>query len=115
MRTFQTSESTVTIEDLDPCTAYWVAISAVDCSSRLSGSPMLVDLFEPMRFKFVISLEETTDCKSWIANNLVGKISDVQSSLRSALEGTACAGATLPCVANSRFVCGTNPSIINYE
>ncbi len=76
---------------------------------------MRVGLFEPMQFKFVISFEETTDCEAWIADNLVGKISDVRSSLGSALERTDCEGATLPCVANSQFVCGSNPSIINYE
>ena len=115
VRTFQTSETSITIENLDSCTDYWVAISAVDCSSRLGGNPMLVGLFEPTPFKFVISLDENTNCRSWIADNMDEKISGVQGSLRSALDRTSCTGAGLPCLATSQFVCGTNPSTVNYE
>ena len=94
--------------------SYWVVGTAIYCFDRLSTSPQLVDLLEPLRFNFVISLEQDDSCRTWIKNGFTRKISDIQDSIITALQDSPCS-MSVSCVASSQFTCGTNPSIANYE
>lgn len=77
---------------------------------------MLLNLFQSLKFAFLITLEDTsTDCEAWVAENFMGKISDVQDSLVSGLDKTACSNSDLPCLSNGDFVCGNDPSVVTYE
>ena len=104
----------MTINALDPCLSYWVVVTAIDCTSRLSSAPSLVGVFEPTQFKFVISVEDAAPCRVWVADNFATKISDIQQTINSGLEDSGC-GRAASCMANSRFTCDGDSSIINYE
>ena len=95
--------------------SYWVVGTAIFCLNRLSTSPQLIDLLEPLRFNFMISLEQDDSCRTWIIDRFNRKISDIQDSILTALQDSPCSMSVVSCVADSQFTCGTNPSIANYE
>lgn len=76
---------------------YWIEVMVVGYFTQFKSTPVLAELFESTEFSFVISLEGMTDCEAWIADNAMSKTLDVQSSLRSSLEGTDYEWAALSC------------------
>ena len=101
----------MTIDDLDYCESYWVVVTAIDCVHHVSSSPELVGLFQPLRFNFMMSVDDSTLCTSWITNNLIMKITEVEKYL---ISDSSC-GMFISCVAKSHFSCGTIPSVITFE
>lgn len=114
VRSFQTNQSRVTIDALNPCLSYWVVVTAIDCTSRFRSSPIFVELFDPAQFQFEISIQDAAPCRVWVADNFATKISDIQQTINSGLEDSGC-GRAASCMANSRFTCDGDSSIINYE
>ena len=86
----------------------------MDCVSRVSSAPQLMGLVEAERFLFMISATNQAPCEAWILNNLARKLSDVENTISSVLEDSSC-GPSVPCMANSHFTCGSDPSLINFE
>ena len=114
MRTFLTNESSVSIDNLSPCSSYWVVVVAISCSNRVASAPQLINLFQTMEFKFMISLDDNDPCKTWITENLPTKLSDVERSLTTVPQDSICRLA-LPCVANGQFVCENDPNTAVYQ
>ena len=110
---FQANQSEVSIDSLDPCLSYWVVVASeiLDCDDQLSTQPQVIGLFQPSRFTFALSVEDAAPCREWITEDIVGKVSDVDNYLNSAL--VASCGMSAPCTANSQFTC--DGSEINYE
>lgn len=113
MRVFQTNQSRVTIDNLHPCLSYWVIVTAVGCINRVDTSPELIGLFETVDFKLVFTVGDAIHCKTWVVQNIARKISDVENSISSVLNGSRC-GMSIPCVANSQFTCGYDAIMINF-
>ena len=84
------------------------------CGTQLKSAPQMIGLFEPVEFKLAITVEDTPPCETWIADNAVGKLSDVQSSISSELQTSSCRVST-PCVTNGQFTCEGDPEIITYQ
>lgn len=114
MLTFRTNHTTIDINDLHPCILYSLEVTAIDCTHRTDSSPHLIGFFEPLEFTFAISFLDQTSCERWIADNLLRKISDVEESIFGALRKCS-QMTTIPCVANSQFTCGIDPSVTNFE
>ena len=114
MRVVRTNHSTLTIDNLVPCLSYWVVVTSLDCVNHVSSSPQLLGLVDLTLFKFSLSFGNSVSCQSWIVEDLGRKLTSVQNSISVALEGSSC-GMPLPCVANSHFTCGNDPSLISYE
>ena len=112
--TFRSSQSRVAISNLDFCKSYWVVVTAVDCVNHVSSSPELIGLFESLKFKFVMSIDGTESCESWVTQDPLRKISEVERYLSLAMKDSSCATA-ISCVANSQFICGKDPNVITYE
>ena len=112
VRTFQSNQPRVTLTGLSPCLSYWVVVTAVDCTNRVSSAPRLIGLADPVDFKMIIS-ESTVSCGAWIADNSARKLSDILNKMNDALESRC--GMSVPCMANSRFTCGNDPSAVTFE
>lgn len=108
-KTYKTNQSRVAISSLDYCKSYWVVVTARDCVHHVSSPPEFVGLFESLKFKFLMSSENTKSCAAWISQNVVRKLSEME---RYVTEDSSCA---IPCVDNSHFTCGEDSSIIAYE
>lgn len=80
----------------------------------MSSPPEFVGLFESLKFKFVMSVDDAMSCDAWITNNFVQKITEVEQYIFMALEDSLC-GASISCVANSLFTCEKDSSMITYE
>ena len=85
----------------------------MDCVSHITSSAELIGLFESLKFKFDMSVDDATSCERWINNDATRKISEVEQNLIMATH-TSCE-MRISCVANSQFTCGQNPTIVTYE
>ena len=110
----QTAQLSGTIEAFSPCLSYWVLVTAIDnlCSDRLVSRPQAVDLFQPVQFKFFVTLDNDPVCSTWIADNSARKISDVQREIAS--QSSSC-GTSASCIANGQFKCEGDPAVITYK
>ena len=114
MDTVSISVPSARVDNLSPCQQYWVVVSTLNCTHQVSSSPQLIGLFQSVHFEFVISIGDTRTCRRWVVEDFVRKISDVQNSVRSALEDDMFCGMSAPCVANSQFTCGNDPGVVNF-
>lgn len=116
MRTFRTNDSRVVLNNLNPCTSYWVVVTAIDCTNRVTGAPQSVGLFQPLLFRLIISIDNSIPCQAWILDNSARKLSDIGLSITTTLRSSPCnSGVSTPCTSNSRFTCGADPSRVIYE
>ena len=111
MRTFQTTDFSGSINNLNACQSYWVEVTVLDCDIQLRSLPRLIGVHQSMTFKVVISIEDSAPCMTWIADNVARKLSDVQSIITSELQDC---GISASCVANDQFACEENQEI-TYE
>jgi hypothetical protein len=113
VRTLQTTESRVGIDGLVACQSYWLVVTAIDsiCNTQLRTSPQQIGLYQSMTFKFAISLQDSTPCREWIAENSATKLSDVKDLITS---DSPCEVLT-PCLVNGQFTCEGNSDTITYE
>ncbi len=113
LRVFPTRSSTgILIDNLDPCTSYWVIATAIGCINRVASSPQLVGVLRSEEFIFDIILGLDQSCTTWIRDDFSTKISDVDNSLG---EGSFCR-TLISCVANSKFTCDqSDPQTVTYR
>lgn len=62
----------------------------------------------------MISLMNPVPCEAWIVEDSARKVSDLQNTINFVLEDSPC-GMPVPCMANTQFTCGSDPSLISYE
>lgn len=105
-----TSEQEAFLECLDPCTSYWVTVTAVHCASRVSSEPQQIGLYQPMQFNFDIMIEDI--CNNWISENTTEKINDTQNEVLSTLRGQPC-DIEVPCIADSQWKCSDDDTSVN--
>jgi len=86
-------------------------VTAIDCVNHVRSSAELIGLFQSLKFKLVMSMDNGMSCDTWITSDLVRKISDVEHYLVSACDGER----SISCIANSQFSCGSDPTIATYE
>ena len=100
----RTNNKLVTIPNLDPCSAYFVRVSAVTCGTRVTSDVQLLDLYDTTAFSVTVSIPTTFDtCKTWIATLTGRGIADIEASLnRTSFERCR---TFAPCYANSSFYC----------
>jgi hypothetical protein len=115
MKTIQTTDPSVRI-DIDrlmTCQSYLVQVTVIDsiCNTRQSTTPQRIGLYQSMTFSFAISLEDSTSCSVWVAENLDTKLSDVRNIITS---DSPCEILT-PCLVNGQFTCEGNSDTITYE
>lgn len=103
----------VAIDNLDHCKSYWVVVTAVDCVNHVQSSPVLIGLFESLRFKFEMSLDDGALCRTWISSDLNNKLSAVEQLLVSTIDSSC--KMRVSCVASSLFTCGRDLNIVTYE
>ena len=93
-----------TISNLDPCLAYFVRVSAVNCGFRVTSDPMLLDLKDSAPFSMTLSIPMNLGtCNSWLA--LIGDrgIVDIHNSLNDT-SFRQCS-TIAPCFAESTLNC----------
>ncbi len=103
VRTLQTSESAVVINDLSLCQAYLVTVTAANCVSRLRSDVALIDVHEAEQFRATINLGNNEACNTWITDGIDRKHSDAQILVLEAL--TSACSYSIPCTVNSTFSC----------
>lgn len=71
VRIFQTDQSRVVIEMLNPCLSYWVRLTAVECAAVVSNSPWSIALFQSATLDLVISVNsgDNNIVISWRSSN----------------------------------------------
>ena len=100
----RTNNQLVTIPTLNPCSAYFVRVSAVTCGTRVTSDVQLLNLFDTTPFSATVSIPTSFDtCKTWIATLTGRGIPDIEASLnRTSFEQCQ---TFAPCYANSSFNC----------
>ena len=103
----RTNDVVVNIPSLNPCSAYFVRVSAVNCGTRVTSDPMLLDIFDSTSFSTCLSIPASFDtCDAWVANISGRDIRDIQISLnRTSFQQC---GYFAPCFAYSTFNCSEN-------
>lgn len=105
----QSTQSDVTLSDLETCNSYWAAVAVVNsCGVRRSGqsSPMLVGWYDVKNFELIVSLP-SKPCPVWITEDTNTKIIDMRKRLD--LAASTC-GITIPCIVSSQWQCSTDDS-----
>ena len=93
-----------TIPNLDPCFSYFVRVSAVNCGSRVTSDPMLLDLKETTALSLTLSIPVNLGtCNTWLTTNGDRGIMDIHASLnRTSIQQCA---TIAPCFAESTLTC----------
>jgi hypothetical protein len=93
-----------TISNLDPCLSYFVRVSAVNCGSRVTSDPMLLDLKDSAPFSMTLSVPVNLGtCNAWVASIGDRGIADIHNSLNST--SIARCGTIAPCFSESTLTC----------
>ena len=101
----RTNDQLVTIPNLNPCSAYFVQVSAVNCGTRITSNAMLLDLKDITSFSLTVSIPTTfATCSAWVATITSRDIADVQDSLN-VTSIQRCGGFIPPCFADSSLTC----------
>ena len=93
-----------TISNLDSCLSYFVRVSAVNCGSRVTSDPKLLDLKDTTTFSMTLSIPVNFGtCNAWLAMIGDSGIMDIHSSLNR----TTIQQCTIiaPCFAESTLTC----------
>ena len=114
MSTTQISDRQTVLQNLNPCSTYWVVVSAVNCGLRIASEARLINLYESTPFNITFCPGENFGCNDWITVDLMNKIGDVETALNSVLT-TQCLAASLPCYLGSRFSCNVDSSVVTFE
>lgn len=104
VETLTTAQRQVYLQDLNPCSTYWVVITAVNCGLRISSSPQLFGLFSPSEFSIALCPGHGFLCSEWIGVNVTSKVADIESALSSVLT-SQCLLSDSTCFTNSGFTC----------
>ncbi len=107
---FQTLSQTFRINNLEPCTEYWVRVAGVNCGARINSNPERIALREKVNFKFIIQLTETDSCEQWIMQGPI--IADIEDEVAS--QFMLC-NIYVPCVANHGLTCSNNHTDAEYR
>ena len=105
IRTIPTQNGQVqTIPNLDPCLSYFVRVSAVNCGSRVTSDPKLLDLKETTTFSMTLSIPVNLGtCNAWLATIGDRGIVDIHASLnRTTIQQCR---TIAPCFAESTLSC----------
>ena len=100
----RTNDIVVNIQNLDPCSAYFVRVSAVNCGVDVTSDAKLLDIFDSTSFSLTLSIPTSFDtCVTWLASIRDTGIRDIHTSLnRTSLRQC---GYFAPCFAYSAFNC----------
>ena len=99
----RTNNLQMTFNSLDPCTAYFVQVSAVTCGTRITSNAILIDLLDSSTLSVTLSLDDAvTTCNAWVASNSNSKIMDLENNLR-VVSLQRC--TAIPCLAYSSLTC----------
>lgn len=108
--TVTTSLMEVNLDNLAPCSTYWIVVTSVNCGLRISSGPEVLSLFKPTVFTFSLCPGSGFSCNDWIGVNVASKVADVENILYSALT-SQCLLNNLTCFANSEFNCSVDDSM----
>ena len=114
MKTIQTSERQVVLQSLNPCSFYWVVVTAINCGLRVMSEPRFIEPYEPAPFNITFCPGEKFICSDWINVDMMSKVAGTENILSSILTSQCLAG-NLPCYRGSRFVCHVDSSTVTFE
>ena len=108
------NQTEVYLQNLAPCSAYWIVITAVNCGLRISSSPQLLDLFNSSVFTLSLCPETDFVCSDWIRVDVANKVADIENVLSSVLT-SQCLLNNVTCFANSSFTCSMDDSMVTFR
>lgn len=114
VETITTIQRQVNLQDLNPCSTYWIVITAVNCGLRISSSPQLLGLFNSSEFSIALCPGGSFQCSEWIGINVTSKVADIESALSSVLT-SQCLLSDSTCFANSGFTCYGDDSMVIFR
>ena len=115
MSTQEIHEQQIILQNLNPCSTYWVVVTAVNCGLRRTSEPRLIDLHESTPYNITFCQGENFRCRDWITLDMNNKISDIERTLSSVLTSQCVASQPL-CFARSRFSCDIMDSgVVTFE
>ena len=109
-----TDPGTIQIDNLMSCNSYWVTVTVVNCASRIQSQAVAIPLQDPRTFEATIVLPAGVVCRTWINNRQDIKISSLESTVRSTLNGEVCRFPSVRCTVGSALTCGADSSEVNY-
>lgn len=114
MRTIQASESQVILQNLNPCSLYWVVVTAINCGLHIMSEPRLIELYEPAPLNITFCPGDRFICSDWINVDVMSKVASTENVLSSIIT-SQCPAGNLPCYRRSRFVCYVDSSMVTFE
>ena len=86
---------------------YWVTVTSINCGSRIDSNPKLINLKEPVDFRFNIILNSDLECNVWLSKNKNQTLVYLQQEIYSQFTFSQC-DLHVPCIANSALRCDSN-------
>ena len=114
VETVTTAQRQVNLQNLNPCSTYWIVVTAVNCGLRISSSPQLLGLFNPSEFSIALCPGRGFQCSEWIGVNVTSKVADIESSLSSVLT-SQCLLSDSTCFTNGGFTCNGDDSMVIFR
>lgn len=114
MSTIRTSGQQITLQNLSPCSTYWVVVTAINCGLRIKSVPRHIELYESTPFNSTFCPGEKFICNDWINVDMTSKVADTENVLNSVL-ASRCLLSSPPCYRGSRFVCYMDSSMVTFE
>ena len=108
------NQTEVNVQNLSPCSTYWIVVTAVNCGLRISSSPQLLGLFNSSEFTVALCPGSDFSCSDWLGVTLESKIASVEDILSSVLT-TQCLLNNVSCFAGSTFTCSVDDSMVTFR
>ncbi len=97
------------------CSSYWVTIAAVNCASHIQSQAVAIPVYDSRTFEVAITLPAGMTCNTWINDRQDIKISSLEATIHSTLNGDVCQAPSVRCTIGSALTCGADSTKATYK